>query len=76
MLGPNELLNKIMDFAKNKFLEGNLIIYKSDLEDYVNGIDPEADSRNLDLVIDELDSRGWLLENFESRIKFDSACFQ
>ena len=76
MLGPNELLNKILEFGKNQFQNGQLNIKKTDLWNYVIKIDPDARKENLIEVITELDARGWLLTNNEIEVKFDPATFQ
>lgn len=76
MLGPNQLLDKIMEYGKNQFEKGRLNINKADLWKYVIKVDPSARRESLNEVIRELDARGWLLENDENQIKFDPASFQ
>lgn len=76
MLGPYELLDKVMEFAKNQFDKGQTKILKTDLQNHIKEIDPNADSRNLELVINELDARGWLLKNSKTEIKFDPSSFE
>jgi hypothetical protein len=76
MLGPNELLDKVMEYAKNKSEKGHSDLKKTDLWNYVIKIDPNARRESLSEIINELDARGWLLENNETKIKFDPASFQ
>lgn len=75
MLGPKELLNKVLEYAKTQNNQGRFIIGKSKLWKYIQSIDPEADQRNMYEIIRELDARGWLLINSEIEIEFDPACF-
>lgn len=76
MLGPYELLDKVIEFAEKQFDKGQSTIRKSDLQNYVKKFDPETDSRNLESVIKELDARGWLLKNSETEIEFDPGSFE
>jgi len=76
MLGPYELLDKVMEYGKIQSDKGRLNIKKTNLWNYVIKIDPSAKRENLSEVINELDARGWLLENNETEIKFDPASFQ
>ncbi|MBE7654018.1 hypothetical protein [Tenacibaculum finnmarkense] len=76
MLDPYELLDKVMEYSKNQFNKGRSNLKKTDLWNYVIEIDPKAKRENLNEVINELDARGWLLDNNETEIKFDPASFQ
>lgn len=76
MLGPYELLEKVMEYAKKQSDNGNLVLKKTDLWNYVIKVDPSAKKESLNEVIRELDARGWLLDNNETDIKFDPASFQ
>lgn len=76
MLGPYELLEKVMEYAKNQSEKGNSQLKKTDLWNYVTKVDPNAKKESLSEVINELDARGWLLENNETGIEFDPASFQ
>lgn len=76
MLGPDELLDKVMEYGKIQSDKGRLNIKKTDLWNYVIKIDPSSKRESLGEVINELDARGWLLENNETEIKFDPASFQ
>jgi len=75
MLGPYELLEKVMEYAKNQSDKGRSHIKKIDLWNYVIKVDPNAIRENLNEVINEVDARGWLLENNETEMKFDPASF-
>ena len=75
MLGPNELLDKVMNYAQKQDNQGRFITSKNKLWNYIISIDPEADKRNMYEIISELDARGWLLINSETEIEFDPACF-
>jgi len=76
MLGPNELLDKVMEYGKIQSDKGRMNIKKTDLWNYIIKIDSKAKSESLSEVINELDARGWLLINNETEIKFDPASFQ
>lgn len=76
MLGPYELLDKVMEYGKIQSDKGRLNIKKNILWNYVLKIDPSARIENLSEVINELESRGWLMENNETEIKFDPTSFQ
>lgn len=76
MLGPFELLDKIVEFGKNKFENGESIIKMTDLWKYVVKIDPKARKENLSEVINELNARGWLSLCNETEIKFDPISFE
>ena len=76
MLGPYELLDKVMEYGKIQSDKGRLNIKKTNLWNYIIKIDPSAKRENLSEVINELDARGWLLENNETEITFDPASFQ
>ena len=73
MLGPYELLEKVTEYAKNQSDNGRSDLKKTDLWNYVMSIDPEAKRENLNEVINELDSRGWLIENNVTELKFEPA---
>jgi hypothetical protein len=75
MLGPDELLDKVMEFAKKQEFQGRFITSKNKLWKYIIRIDPEADIRNMYEIIEELDARGWLVLNSDTEIEFDPACF-
>lgn len=75
MLDQSELLSKIIEYAKNHETQGRFLTNRNDLWKYTLSIDPKADIRNMDEVINELDSRGWLLFNTNSEIEFDPATF-
>ncbi len=75
MLGPDELIDRVLEYAKTQNNEGRFIISKRKLWNYIQRIDPEADQRNMFEIISELDARGWLLINSETEIEFDPACF-
>ncbi len=76
MLGPNELLEKVMKYGRIQSDKGRLNIKKTELWNYVMKVDPNAKRESLSEVINELDARGWLLENNMTEIKFDPASFQ
>ena len=76
MLGPYELLDKIMEYGKDQFDKDRLIIQKNNLWDHVIKIDPSAKIESLNEVINELDARGCLSVNNEMEIKFDPNSFQ
>ncbi|AUC20602.1 hypothetical protein BTO15_00050 [Polaribacter sejongensis] len=76
MLGPNELLEKVMEYAKNQSQNGNSQLKKTDLWNYIIKVDSNAKKESLSEVINELDARGWLLENNETGIQFDPASFE
>jgi hypothetical protein len=76
MLGLNELLEKVTEYAKNQSDKGRSNLKKTDLWSYVIDIDPKARRESLNEVVNELDARGWLLENNETEIKFDPTSFQ
>lgn len=75
MLGPNELLEEVINYAKNNQNKGIFKLTKSGLWNYILKIDPKADKRNMDEVIRELDARGWLLQNSNEEIEFDPNSF-
>lgn len=75
MLGPHELLEKVMEFAQMEQDQHQIIIGKKKLWNHINKIDPKADIRNMYAIIAELDARGWLLENSDTKIEFDPVCF-
>lgn len=75
MLGPHELLEKVMKFAQRHDNQGRFLMPKKKLWNHIIIIDPEADIRNMYEIINELDARGWLLINTELEIEFDPACF-
>ena len=75
MLGPDELIEKVMEYAQQQDFQGQFIITKKQLWSHIIKIDPQADIRNMYEIIDELDARGWLLLNSEKEIEFDPACF-
>ncbi|WP_321486032.1 hypothetical protein [Draconibacterium orientale] len=75
MLGPHELMDKVMEYAQKQEFQGQFILSKDKLWNHILKIDPEADIRNMYEIIRELDARSWLLENSETEIEFDPACF-
>lgn len=76
MLGPDELLERVMEYAQRQGYQGQFIISQSKLWSYIIKIDPEADKRNMYEIIREIDSRGWLIKNTTTEIEFDPACFE
>lgn len=74
MLDPNELIDKVIEYAQKQEYQGRFITSKNKLWKYINHIDPEADMRNMFEVINELDALGWLLLNSDTEIEFDPAC--
>lgn len=75
MLGPHELIERVIIFAQSQEHQGRFIIKKNQLWNHIIAIDPEADKRNMSEIIHELDMRGWLLSNSNNEIEFDPACF-
>lgn len=54
MLDPNELHDKVLDFARMQENQGRFIFSKNKLWKYIISIDPEADIRNMLKIINEL----------------------
>ena len=75
MLGPDELLKMVMEYAQQQEHQGQFKITKNKLWNHIVKIDPEADIRNMYEIIEELNARGWLLLNSQKEIEFDPACF-
>jgi len=76
MIGPHELLDKIMEYGKTQLEKNQLYLKKIDLWNYVIKIDSDARKESLDEIIKELDARGWLQINNDIEIKFDPLSFQ
>jgi hypothetical protein len=74
----DQIIEEILNYAKTQKDKKNLPDYSVNVDSLMNHFKrkyPDLDHRPIEDTIEEIDARGWLLENTSSVLVFDPATF-